>query len=169
MLNSRRDKIQKLYRLYEQPLYRIAYAILHQVEDAEDAVSNAFLIIIQNIDKIGKADSVETRQYVISIIRSRAIDQYRKKSMEWEHVQWMDEEGMTEIPDAGSENGFERVVLGEEIQNLLNQMSADEQKIVTLRCEDELSWREIARECGLSEAAVRKRFERIRRKMEGAL
>ena len=43
---KQKEKLHQLYALYEQPLYRIAYAILHQTEQAEDAVSDAFLKII---------------------------------------------------------------------------------------------------------------------------
>ena len=41
-LQERQEKLQRLYQLYEQPMYRIAYAILHHVEQSEDAVSDAF-------------------------------------------------------------------------------------------------------------------------------
>ena len=43
--SQQKEKLHQLYALYEQPLYRIAYAILHQTEQAEDAVSDAFLHI----------------------------------------------------------------------------------------------------------------------------
>lgn len=38
-------------------------------------------------------------------------------------------------------------------------------KIVLLRCQENLSFREIARQCGIKEAAARKRFERARKAM----
>lgn len=41
--NKDQEKLDQLYALYEQPMYRIAYAILHHTEQAEDAVSDAFL------------------------------------------------------------------------------------------------------------------------------
>ena len=34
--SQQKEKLHQLYALYEQPLYRIAYAILHQTEQAED-------------------------------------------------------------------------------------------------------------------------------------
>ena len=50
--SQQKEKLHQLYALYEQPLYRIAYAILHQTEQAEDAVSDAFLKIISHLDQI---------------------------------------------------------------------------------------------------------------------
>ena len=35
-------KIEQLYTIYEQPMYRIAYAILKNEWQAEDAVSDSF-------------------------------------------------------------------------------------------------------------------------------
>lgn len=45
------EKLKLLYDIYEQPMYRIAYAILHHTEQAEDAVSDAFLRILKNLKK----------------------------------------------------------------------------------------------------------------------
>lgn len=76
------EKLDHLYNIYEQPMYRIAYAILHHTQQAEDAVSDAFLRIIQNLRKIGDVDSEQTKRYIIRIIRSTAINQYRKNQKE---------------------------------------------------------------------------------------
>ena len=50
-------KLQRLYELYEQPMYRIAFAVLRSSGLAEDAVSDAFVRIIKKLDRIGEADS----------------------------------------------------------------------------------------------------------------
>ena len=49
-----------------------------------------------------------------------------------------------------------------EIDLCLNET---DRKIVLLRCQENLSFREIARQCGIKEAAARKRFERARKAM----
>lgn len=41
------QKLKRLYELYEQPMYRIAYAVLHNSYLAEDAVSEAFVRLIK--------------------------------------------------------------------------------------------------------------------------
>ena len=60
------EKLKLLYDIYEQPMYRIAYAILHHTEQAEDAVSDAFLRILKNLKKIGDVRSEKTKHYIIS-------------------------------------------------------------------------------------------------------
>mgnify|MGYP000590374628 CR=1 FL=1 len=56
--SQQKEKLHQLYALYDQPLYRIAYAILHQTEQAEDAVSDAFLKIIA-VQASGKVSSYD--------------------------------------------------------------------------------------------------------------
>ena len=60
-------------------MYRVAFAILHNVEDAEDAVHYAFVKIAENIKKIYEPKCLKTRGYVVTIVRNAAIDTYRKK------------------------------------------------------------------------------------------
>ena len=46
MTNAETEKLNKLYEIYEQPMYRIAFSVLKNSSDAEDAVSDAFMNII---------------------------------------------------------------------------------------------------------------------------
>lgn len=45
-------KFEDLYIKYKQRMYAIAYKILHNVEDSENAVHNAFLKIADNFEEI---------------------------------------------------------------------------------------------------------------------
>ena len=56
----------------------------------------------------------------------------------------------------------EKAVKMAEMMEVLNET---DRKIVLLRCQENLSFREIARQCGIKEAAARKRFERARKAM----
>ncbi len=78
---EQRELIEQLYILYEQPMYRIAYAILHNVEQAEDAVHDAFVAVIKSEADFDRADSEETKHYMIRTIRNTAINRYRKKRL----------------------------------------------------------------------------------------
>lgn len=64
-----KEKLHTLYKIYEKPMYHIAYAILHHTQQTEDAVSEAFCRVIANLHKIGDPESPQTRQYMIQIIR----------------------------------------------------------------------------------------------------
>lgn len=47
-----KEKLHTLYKIYEKPMYHIAYAILHHTQQTEDAVSEAFCRVIANLHKI---------------------------------------------------------------------------------------------------------------------
>ena len=52
-----KEKLHTLYKIYEKPMYHIAYAILHHTQQTEDAVSEAFCRVIANLHKIGDPES----------------------------------------------------------------------------------------------------------------
>ena len=54
----------------------------------------------------------------------------------------------------------------ETIADLLAPLSDIDKQIVLLRCEEELSFREIAERLSIKEAAARKRFERARKAIQ---
>ena len=74
-----RSKFEELYLLYRDTMFAVAYRILQNPHDAEDAVHHAFLKIIENIAKIGETDCPKTKGYIVTIVENRAIDLYRRK------------------------------------------------------------------------------------------
>ena len=74
-----RSKFEELYLLYRDTMYAVAYRILQNPQEAEDAVHHAFLKIIENISKIQEIDCPKTKGYIVTIVENRAIDIYRRK------------------------------------------------------------------------------------------
>lgn len=81
MLDSPEDrtKFQELYIEYRELMYAVANNILHNHFDAEDAVHQAFLKIIDHIEEIETPICPKTKSYVVTIVENKAIDTYRKK------------------------------------------------------------------------------------------
>ena len=54
ILETAEDKIKfgNFYTKYKHKMYAVAYNILHNVEDSEDAVHEAFILIADNFEKI---------------------------------------------------------------------------------------------------------------------
>ena len=71
-------KLLRLYELYEQPMYRIAFAVLHDSALAEDAVHDAFVRIIGKLKKLGAPDSPKTKAYIVKTVQSTSITIYRR-------------------------------------------------------------------------------------------
>lgn len=74
-----KTKFEILYTEYKDWMGTIAFSILHNKQDAEDAVHNAFVKIAENIKKVDDPLSKKTRAYIVTIIETKAIDIYRKK------------------------------------------------------------------------------------------
>ena len=74
-----RSKFEIIYMHYRQDMYRVAYAVLCNPQDAEDAVHSAFVKIAENIQKINEPVCPKTKGYIVTIVRNKAIDIYRKK------------------------------------------------------------------------------------------
>lgn len=60
-------------------MFSAANSILKNPYDAEDAVHQAIIAIIDNMDKIGAIDCPETKSYVITITKHKAIDMLRSR------------------------------------------------------------------------------------------
>lgn len=80
MLESPEEKsiLEQIYLEYRGLMYHVAYEILHNEQDAEDAVHHAFVKIAENIKKITDPVCPKTHSYVVTIVEHQAIDQYKK-------------------------------------------------------------------------------------------
>lgn len=76
---AERSKFEILYRQYRDLLYRVAFSILKNPQDAEDALHHAFMKIAENIKKINDPMCLKTKSYAVTIVRNAAIDIYRDK------------------------------------------------------------------------------------------
>ena len=77
---SEKDKFEQIYTLYRGLMFYIARRILPGEADAEDAVHQAFVSIIENLKKISEIRCPKTRSYVVIITERKAIDILRSRS-----------------------------------------------------------------------------------------
>lgn len=167
------EKLGVLYELYEKPLYRIAMAILHSHEQAEDAVHDTFCKVARHLAKLDAPDSPQTKGYMIAAVRSAACRQYRRNERQNAYSAPLSEE-TAQIPDERDslQAHIRQNELRDTLNALLNSLSDLDRSIVLLHCRDDLTFGEIGRQLGITEAAARKRFERARKiliKKKGAL
>lgn len=74
-----KSKFEMLYDQYRGLMFYVADCILHNTQDAEDAVHNAFVYLAENLNKISDPVCPKTKSYIVAIVESKAIDIYRKK------------------------------------------------------------------------------------------
>lgn len=155
--------MEKCYQLYEQKTYQVAYYIVQDSGWAEDAVQDAFLKLMKGQVYFEDACSDDCKRYIITVIRNSAIDIYNKKKREQEMFCSCDEESYKEKAEMPKEDGEVQ-----ELMELISGLSSRYYEVVECLAIKNLSVKETAARLGISEANVRKRFERAKKMIKQA-
>lgn len=149
-----KSKFEILYREYRKYMYRVAYAILNNAADAEDAVHTAFVKIAENIEKIEDPVGVQTKGFLATIVRNTAIDLYRRKQA-YPGAEYID---ATHAADAeyDGDNGVARCIL---------QLPERQQSVLILRYQYGYTLYEIAKMLGITYINAKQIDRRAREKL----
>ena len=74
-----KGRFEQIYQQYRGLMYHTADSVLHNSQDAEDAVHNAFLRIIKNFSKFQDAPAQDIAPQLVVIAKNEAISILRKK------------------------------------------------------------------------------------------
>lgn len=77
-----KNRFEQIYLKYRSLMYHVADGILHNRQDAEDAVHNAFLRIIQHSRRLRNIPAQDMAPLVTVIARNEAISLQRKRKGE---------------------------------------------------------------------------------------
>lgn len=72
--------INELFKEYRQMMLRIALRILQNRADAEDAVQDAFLRMLNSLDKISGIPREQQAFYLVSVIENTSLNILKKKN-----------------------------------------------------------------------------------------
>ncbi len=72
-------KFERIYLAYRGLMFHVAHRILHNEQDAEDAVHQSFVKIAESIGMIREAECPGTRALFVTIAERKAIDAYRAR------------------------------------------------------------------------------------------
>ena len=76
---EQKNKFEQIYSYYQGLMYHVAYEILQNKHDTEDAVHQAFLYFVENIDSIQGIQDSKTKSYIVVVTEHKAIDVIRAK------------------------------------------------------------------------------------------
>ncbi len=149
---------------YAALLYRVAYAVLRNRGDAEDAVQDAFVRVLQRKESL--EDVRDVRAWLVRIIWNLALDRKRKARPEA-----LDEEFAHTL--AASYAAADRVLAEtQQVQQVLqhiDKLPKLERQVLLLSALEELEIAEVANVVGRSEAAVRGLLFRARNRLRERL
>ena len=139
--------------LYYSDIFRYCLWHTKDRQTAEDAVQETFLKVIGHFDCIAK--SRKRRAYIYKVASNVCIDLWRKKSDQ-------------EIPEetAYFDKGYEKAEADTDFLQLVDDLPADQRKIVILRFGQDLTMREIAEILDLPLRTVQSRLRSSLKKMK---
>jgi len=149
-----RSKFIQIYETYRGLMFYIANERLHNQEDAEDAVHEAFIRIAEGIQDIDASTPERTKGLVTMIANRCAIDLFRKRERRRElESQWK--------PD------YEHPIeTGSALADSLAKLPLNYRDIILLKCTYGYEMKQIAKFMNISEANAYKTFSRAKRKFE---
>ena len=74
-----KDKFTEIYQQYQHFCWYVANQLLGDAHLAEDAVQDAFLALTRHLDKIEDVESPRTRKFLLTIVKSKAVDILRRQ------------------------------------------------------------------------------------------
>lgn len=161
-----KEKFEILYKKYKAGMYRIAWNILKNERDAEDIVHESFWAIIENFEKIYDVSCHKTWNYIVTIVKNKAINLYNEKKRH-ENISY--EENWEKDSE---EQPLDIMVKKEQIQILamiLEQLPYPYKEVIYLQYYNELSGEEIGKVIGKSPENVRKISQRAKKMMKDQL
>ena len=158
-----KDKFEEWYRLYRGSMYNIAFSILHNNEDSEDAVNEAFLCIANKFEKIRKFSRQEVKAYYVIIIRNTSINIYRKNKSRSNYCEPLEDN------DAPVEVDFFGQIDRKALPKAISSLPSEYKDLIFMFYSENQTAKEIAEYLGTTQAAVWKRLDRARKLLRDAL
>jgi RNA polymerase sigma-70 factor (ECF subfamily) len=164
-----RSKMEIIYKRYHNLMFYIARDMLGNDSEAEDAVQEAFLHMIQINEKITEPESHNTKSLCVIIVKRVAIDMLRKRFRRAKDVSFDTVDAMIDDPSAADK--LEAAAENADLSSALKSLSERDRDILELRFKIGLSYREISEVIQISEANARqivsRACERLRITMTG--
>lgn len=155
----------KLVEKYEAPFLRKALSIVHEEEEAEDIVQEAFVKIYLNAPKFKKQEGAQFSSWAYRILINTALTHYAKRKRNGLYTTVLDDEIWDVIPDKNLRQ-FERRQFEDEVASVLTRMPPLFAEALRAFFIEGKPQEEIAREEGVSVGAIKTRVHRAKREFE---
>ena len=161
------ETITALVAEYSTTLYRVAYSVMRNAAEAEDAVQEAFLRVLKHRQKISEIRDL--RVWLVRITWNVVLDKKRRSKTRPENEDIAD---FARVLPAADRRADEVLISSQEHNRILqaiDQLPAKERQALLLSAVQELSTPEIAEVLGTTESSIRSRIFRARRELSELL
>ena len=164
-----RNFVEQLYSEYQQMMFSITYHILKHKYDAEEAIHNAFVNIMESnsLQKIQGLDAKRREAYLAMTAKNAALKVYnrRKKNIENSaHEYYTDSESI----DSTEKEALSLLGIWE-IKSAIDALPENDHSVLELYFLTGMSYDEIARELNITPENVRQRIHRAKKRLEQVL
>ena len=168
MKSSDRTSFDQIYEKYYVPLFRSAYLICGNREDAEDVLQDTFVTCWLCIGQLRKEESF--RYWIFRIMTQAARKRAKERSRQLpdeDIVNRIDQIAVSSSMEAADE--YERTSDKTVLEAALSALDQASREVIVLYYYEEMSVREVAKTLGLLEGTVKSRLYFARRKMKKIL
>lgn len=160
----------RLVKAYQTPIYNLAYRMLHNESEAEEAAQETFIRAYRHLGSYDPGRPFSS--WLFSIVSHYCIDRLRRRRINWLPL---NEEIAEPVRLASASPNPETVATDRDreawIQELMNVLSPTDRAALILHYWYDCSYKEIAETLDLTVSAVKSRLYRARRalaeQMEG--
>jgi RNA polymerase sigma factor (sigma-70 family) len=149
-----------LIERYENAFLRKANGVLHDWEDATDAVQDTFIRIYKYSDKFIKREGVEFKSWAYKILMNTSFTHYTKLKKRRGDVEYSDEIAAN-VPDQ-NDRFFDRLELTDSIDIVLAKMPDNLAEVLRAHYLDGRSYKDISNDLDITETALKMRLYRAR-------
>lgn len=157
-----RSKFEILYNNYRKRMVYVAFEVLRNKEDAEDAVHDTFVKIARNMQSIGDPNSSESLSYVLKATKNTAINISQKNSVRNKNVLFEDAENISDS------QFFETLRIQEnytEVVNAIRNLNDKYRDVLFYYFVEGMKPKDIADLLGRSNSAVQQQIARGKQKL----
>lgn len=161
------EALAALVSQYAPTLYRVAFSVLRNPSDAEDAVQEAFLRVLRHRDSLGEVR--DNRVWLIRIVWNIVLDRKRRAKTRPETDDVSELARVLPATGLSAEQIASAAQYHAHVLACIDQLPAKERQVLMLSAFEELSSVEIASILDITESSVRSRLFRARNLMAGLL
>lgn len=164
LLNTEEEKNQfeQIYLTYRNLMFYVAKKFLNDDLLAEDAVHNAFIKIINHLEKLKDVSSNKTKGFMVIVVENTAKDIYNQQKNDKVSL---DSSEMELAYDQTFEDKLIDKISVSDLVEKIELLPDTYRDVLMMRYIYELSYKEISKILKINEPTVRKRLERAKQKL----
>ena len=151
MMDYSKQRFERLFKDNYPHMYRMAFSLVQNAEDAKDAVHQVFVQMWKGKPQVAEDSTrgyllAATRNQCLHVLRNRQLQRRLKEQLQRETEEQKDEE---------------REELLQQLQQVIeDNLTEQDRRVLKLHYEDEMTYQETATALGISLSAVNKHITR---------